>query len=174
MITVTVQECNDFSQDYYNSIIYSLPFHQLTCSCGHSGCLTTHAYYKRKVKSTDGTVYTLKIVRVKCAECGTTHAILLSSIVPYSQIPFSVQHIIVDAIEKDQDIFAACTDSGSIDENNLKHIKRNYLRHWKQKLISERISLSPIKTLIESCFAFYSAQFMQIRATFNRLFFKPT
>ena len=51
MITLTVKDCNSFSQDYYDSMIASLQFHQLTCSCGHSGCLTIHAYYKRKVRT---------------------------------------------------------------------------------------------------------------------------
>lgn len=174
MITVTVEECNSFSQDYYDSIVFSLQIHQLTCSCGHSGCLTLHAYYKRKVKPPDGSEVILRITRVKCSEWGATHAILLSSIVPYSQISLSVQQIIVDAYESDDDTLSVCTDTGTIDENNVKSVIRRYLRHWQQRLLSFRIVLSPIRLLVERCFSFYSAQFMQIRRTFNTLFATPT
>lgn len=174
MITVTVEECNSFSQDYYDSIVFSLQIHQLTCSCGHSGCLTLHAYYKRKVKPPDGSEVILRITRVKCSECGATHAILLSSIVPYSQISLSVQQIIVDAYESDDDTLSVCTDTGTIDENNVKSVIRRYLRHWQQRLLSLKIALSPSHLLIERCFSFYSAQFMQIRNTFNTLFATPT
>lgn len=174
MITVTVEECNSFSQDYYDSIVFSLQIHQLTCSCGHSGCLTLHAYYKRKVKPPDGSEVILRITRVKCSEWGATHAILLSSIVPYSQISLSVQQIIVDAYESDDDTLSVCTDTGTIDENNVKSVIRRYLRHWQQRLLSFRIVLSPIRLLVERCFSFYSVQFMQIRRTFNTLFATPT
>ena len=174
MITLTVKDCNTFSQDYYDKMIASLQFHQLTCSCGHSGCLTIHAYYRRKVKTPNGHVHTLKILRVKCSECGTTHAILLSSMVPYSQISLSAHQIIVDAYESSGDTACVCTDTGSIDENNVKYIIRKYLRHWKQRLLSAGISLHPAGLLSAGCFAFYSAQFMQVRRTPNTLFAIPT
>ena len=174
MITVTVKKCNSFSQEYYDSIVNSLQFHQLTCSCGRSGCLTIHAYYKRKVRPPDGSVSHLKILRVKCSECGTTHAVLPASIIPYSQISISVHLTIVQACENSGDIMSACTDSGSIDENNVKHIVRNYIRYWRQKLISECIALSSAAFLTARCFAVYSAQFMQVRRTVNILYATPT
>lgn len=174
MITVTTKECNTFSQDYYNSVIYSLPFHQLTCSCGHRGCLTWHAYYHRTVKFADGSKLDLKVLRVRCSECGATHAILLSSIVPYSQIPLSVHLDAIEAHENSDGPLAACTENGSIDENNIKQIIRTYRRYWRQKLLSERIPRSPTRGLVTACFAFYSAQFMQIRSTFNTLYVRPT
>lgn len=49
MITISVKDYNQISQDYYDSIINSLQFHRLTCSCGHSACLTIHGYYRRGV-----------------------------------------------------------------------------------------------------------------------------
>ena len=42
MILISVSNYNQFSQDYYDSVINSLPFHRLTCSCGHSACLSIH------------------------------------------------------------------------------------------------------------------------------------
>ena len=174
MITLTVKDCNSFSQNFYDSVIASLQFHQLTCSCGHSACLSIHAYYMRKAKAPDGSVHTLRILRVKCSECGTTHAVLLSSMVPYSQISLSAHQAIIDAYESAGDTDHDCTDTGSIDENNVKYIIRTYLRHWKQRLLSAGLPLHPASLLTAGCFAFYSAQFMQIRKTFNILFSMTT
>ena len=75
MITIFDGFCNPILQDSYDKTINSLPFHQLTCSCGHSGCLTVHGYYDRSVKSGDGSVR-LHICRVKCSHCNKTHALL--------------------------------------------------------------------------------------------------
>lgn len=138
MITVIVPDCNNFSQDFYNSVVDSLQVHQLTCSCGHSACLHIHAYYKRDVHSSSG-CHTLRIQRLKCSECGRTHAILPSSIVPYQQVSLEDQRITVQAFEGQGDTRQACTPSGSIDENNVKSILRRYRKHWREKLRSEGI-----------------------------------
>jgi len=53
--------------------------------------MTRHAYYKRNVISIINAVmiYTiLKILRVKCTSCGSTHAILPSDIIPYKQFDY--------------------------------------------------------------------------------------
>ncbi len=169
MITVIVQDCNNFSQDFYDSVVRSIQMHQLKCSCGHSACLHIHGYYKREVHSSAG-CYTLCIQRVKCTECGRTHAILLSSIVPYQQIALEDQRITVQAFEEHGDTMQACTPSDAIDENNVKSIIRRYRRHWREKLRSEGISLDGWAGLVRGCFACFSAQFMQIHRSQNSLF----
>lgn len=173
MITVLVPECNAVSQEDYDFIINSLQFHRLVCSCGKAACLTIHGYYKRKVRTSSGIVV-LKVIRVKCSECGRTHAILLSSIIPYSQIPLKDQCLVIDAYENNTDRNAACRENPNIDENDVKHIIKQYVRHWLQRLLAESISLTPVRGLVSSCFAFYSAQFMQIRRTVNILAPSPT
>ena len=85
MITLFVEENNPITSNFYNKTINNLQFHQLTCPCGHSGCLSVHGYYRRSVKTPAGKL-TLRICRVKCQCCGHTHAILLSSMVPHSQV----------------------------------------------------------------------------------------
>lgn len=74
MITVSVGFCNPISQNFYDDVINSLQFHQLTCSCGHSGCLTIHGYYDRSVKVGDSDIQ-LHVCRVICSQCGRTHAV---------------------------------------------------------------------------------------------------
>ena len=98
MITIFAGNCNQISQSFYDSVIFDLPLHQLTCSCGHSACLSIHGYYRRAVKLPSGTVR-LRDCRVKCSECGNTHALLLSSMVPYSQVTLPDQQRICSDYE---------------------------------------------------------------------------
>ncbi len=173
MLTVLVQNCNTFTQDFYDSIIFSLPFHKLRCSCGHYACLAVHGYYKRFVITPDGKV-PLNICRVKCSECGHTHALLLSSIVAYSQIPAEVQREIAVCYEENSDRNALCTSGDGIDENNVKSVILRYVHFWRERIRAARASLYSLTDLILSCFSDYSMQFMQIHQTFNYLFSKTT
>ena len=169
MITLFVENCNDISQNFYDSVVNNLQLHRLSCSCGHSSCLSIHGYYYRTAKLPAGDIR-LKICRVKCSECGKTHALLLSSMVPYSQIRLIDQQRICAGYEAGSRSSDICDDNLSIDENNIKSVIRNYRQCWKEKLISLKISLSPLGELVRSCFLLYSAQFMQIHRGTNKLF----
>lgn len=169
MITIPVQNCNLISQSFYDSVINRIQFHQITCTCGHSACMTIHGYYQRSVKLPAGTSR-LRICRVRCSQCGKTHALLLSSIVPYSQIRTCNQQQICIAFEQHLSTASVCDSNPEIDGNNVKSVLRNYCRRWREMLKSLRISLSPLIALISSCFANYSAQFMQIHRGANRFF----
>lgn len=169
MITIFIRDCNQISQSFYDSVIYDLQFHQLTCSCSHSACLSIHGYYRRSLKLPSGTVR-LRVCRVKCSECGTTHALLLSSMVPYSQVPLSDQQRICNDYEQGKDVSAICEINPSVDENNVKSILRNYRHRWKEKLRSLGIPLAPLCCLVLSCFSDYSSQFMQVHQRGNKLF----
>ena len=166
MLTVPVQDFNTFTQEFYNSVIENLQFHQLECSCGHSGCLTIHGYYRRSVITPNGRK-TLSILRVKCSVCGHTHALLLSSMVPYSQVPSDIQQDIAIAYEEGRSLNSIC--SLGIDENNIKSVVRRYVRSWRERLLAAGVRLASLPTLIDACFSHYSRQFMQIRNTFNKL-----
>jgi hypothetical protein len=62
----------------------------------------------------------------------------------------------------------------AIDESNARAVIRRYHKHWKQRLAAENIALSPIPQLIKSCHFRFKRQFMQIKATKNQLYLKPT
>ena len=113
MITIFVRDCNQISQSFYDSVIFDLQLHQLTCSCSHSACLSVHGYYRRTVKLSSGAIR-LRVCRVKCSECGATHALLLSSMVPYSQILLSDQQRICKDYEEDRDLCMVCEGNPSI------------------------------------------------------------
>ena len=173
MILVSVSNYNQFSQDYYDSLINSLQFHQLTCTCGRSARLSIHAYYRRGILLPDGCL-SLRICRVRCSECGRTHSLLPSSIVPYDRICLADQVTVIRAYMEGTDRNAICEDNPSVDENCVKAIIRRFLLFWLQRILSEAISLSEIRSLVNECFAYYSMQFMQIRRTAVILFSTPT
>ena len=102
MITITVPFDNPLNQKTYENLINTLQFHQLQCTCGHSGCLTIHGYYPRSLKENDSEI-TLSICRVKCSHCGKTHALLPSQLVPYSQVSLQEQAAIISAYEDSGD-----------------------------------------------------------------------
>lgn len=174
MITLFVGENNPLTPNFYNKIINNLQFHQLTCpSCDHSGCLYVHGYYIRSVK-TFCKKLKFRICRVKCECCNHTHAILLSSMVPYSQLSLADQVAIIDNYETHQSQESVMSSNPLIDENNIRYIIRFYLNHWKQRLLSEKISLHPVLGLVHSCFLHYSRQFMQIKNVPNIIFINTT
>lgn len=172
MITLKTNNNNPLTQKTYNQLIADLQFHQLTCTCGHSGSLSVHAYYHRSVKVPNGKLR-LRICRVVCSSCGCTHALLPSSIVPYSQTPLAEQVAIISAYETSDSPKNVMATNPSIDESNCAHVIRQYRRHWKQLLLSERIDIRDT-SLVLKCFTAFFRQFMQIKNTPNILFLNTT
>lgn len=169
MITIFVDLCNPVTQNFYDDLIRSLQFHQLTCPCcRHCACLTLHGYYDRSLKQ-DASSCVLHICRVLCSHCGHTHALLPSSIVPYSQLPLADQ---ADAIAGQPKL--VMERNPLVDESCIRSILRRFKLHWQQKLLSLCIALLPLDTLVIKCLSLFSRQFMQIKTTPNILFLRPT
>lgn len=173
MITIKTENYNLISQDFYNKTIDSLDLSLISCTCGHSGCLIRYGSYKRNVQMKDE-ILTLTVVRVYCTACGHTHALLLSSLVPYSQIPLNIQITAIHAYESGHSLSRILADQCFIDENNIKAVIRTYRLHWKERLRSAGLSSAEWGTLVFSCFSHFSRQFMQIKTTINKLFLLPT
>lgn len=173
MITIFQDFCNPISQNSYDKTINLIQFHQLTCTCGHSACLTVHGYYDRKVKSEDHSV-TLHICRVKCSHCNKTHALIPAFIVPYSQVAFPDQADIISCYENSGDFSEIMDKTPSIDEDCIHSIIRRYRLHWLQRILSATLSISTSLSFIRLCFLHFSRPFMQIKRTPNILFLTPT
>lgn len=173
MITIETENYNYISQDFYNKTINSLDLNRISCTCGLSGCLTFYGSYKRKVQLRDE-VLILTVARVYCSSCGHTHALLLSSIVPYSQIPATIQADAIIAAEEGASIESVLEEQCYVDESNLRSVIRAYRLYWKERLRSENIPVTPVHLLIRQCFSCFSRAFMQIKTTRNILFMRPT
>ena len=167
MITVYFKDCNRFSQNIYKKVIDNLPIFQLKCSCGKSGCLILFGKYERQVKYMSRSI-SIEIQRVRCRECGRTHALLPSLLVPYSWIPLKDQQDILRSVEEGRSFLAVLERNPLIDESDVKYIVRQFRRHWKQRLLSAGLTLCD--ELIKPCFSRFSRQFMQIHRTPNILF----
>lgn len=161
-----MKECKYFSQDLYDTVIEGFPLHTVRCTCGSIGELIRYGHYHRTVKFMSQSIR-LCVVRVMCKNCGHTHAILLSVIVPYSQVMLRDHQDILIAYHTGQQTEPIMERNILIDENTIKYVVRQYLRHWKQRLLSMGASL--MEELTPPCFANYSRQFMQIHRTRNIL-----
>ena len=173
MITIKTENYNHISQDFYNKTIDSLDLTLIPCTCGHSGSLIRYGSYKRNIQLKDGIV-TLTIARVYCKQCGHTHALLLSSFVPYSQIPLVIHVSALLAYEQKTSFDSVLAVQCCVDENNLKSLIRSYRLHWRERLCSTGLELSDRGSLVAGCFSHFSRQFMQIKTTCNKLFLLPT
>ena len=171
MILISVSDYNQFSQDFYDSLIAGLQFHRLTCSCGHSACLSVHAYYTRGILLPDG-LHHLRVCRVRCSECGRTHAILPSSLVPYDRISLPDQYTVVCAYEDGSDRNAVCEQNPSIDENNVKSIIRDTRASGVSGFCPNRSALRRSHPLSAAAFRFIpcsSCRYGELRPGFFHL-----
>ena len=173
MITVFTKNCKKISQKIYDDIIGSLPAVSLTCPCGCSGCLTEHGSYNRHVKEPEGKIL-LTVRRVLRTVCGATHALLLSSVVPYSQVPLRDHAAIAEAHETDGNPADVMDGNPELSPGQVFYILSLYLRYRRERLKAEHIPLSSLHALTDGCFAAYSRPFMQIKKTVNILFVPPT
>lgn len=159
---------NTFSQEIYDKLIDGLNLMALECpTCHHKGCLVKFGLYKRKVKS-ESVEIVLWIQRVKCTECSDenhthTHSLMQSNIVPYSQIPLSDQVAIIDAAGDREKTTAILENNNLLDFNYVYRILKIYQTIWKERILSERISLSDLRHLCVSCISIFFRQFMQIK-----------
>lgn len=173
MITIFVEENNPLTPSFYNSFISNLQFHQLKCPCGRAGTLSVHGYYNRYIKTGSGKLR-FRICRVICGHCGKTHALLLSSIVPYSQLSLADHIDVIEVYESESPASAVLDNNPAVDESTLRHVITRYRKHWKQRCLSFRIPLQPLFVLISQCFSLFSRQFMQIKSNTNCLFLNTT
>ena len=94
MIPVFYCLCNIFGPNFTNGLTQYYEFiaemdrFQIECNyCHRRGCCIRHAYYQRNylLKPEALDPVPISILRMKCKECGTTHAILPEEIVAYAQ-----------------------------------------------------------------------------------------
>jgi hypothetical protein len=173
MITLNLEKNKPLNQDSYDNLLSNTPFNMLECPvCKHKS-LHIHGYYKRKMKTADK-MEEIRLCRVICVNCGSTHALIPDSIVPYEHVLLRTQIIVLmkmRAHEKVSDILKVVDD---VDESDIRRMIERYRKHWEQRLLSASIILEDTKKFIQDCFSSFSRQFMQIKITPNILFSKTT
>ena len=173
MITVLVLYFNTFSQKLYDQMCLSLNLYQVNCSCGCTGKLIRYGHYSRSLKIYPENLI-LSIQRLLCLECGRTHAVLPSLIVPYSQIPLRDHVDIICTFENGTAPGFIMERNPFIDSTRVKYIICQYINHWRQRYHSSSLFPLDLTSLHEyiviSWFRYFSRQFMQIHSTPNVLF----
>ena len=167
MITNLNIKIKSLTQKNYDKFIETIYFHKLTCSCKASGQLIKHGYYYRKIKTPNG-IMSLKILRVKCKSCGKTHVIFPECIVPYSQILLQDHISIINTYNAGKSFEPIMLNNEFIDESNILYIIKQYLKYWKERIISFSISLD--LSISKQCLEHFNRQFMQIKCIPNILF----
>lgn len=147
----------------YNDVTAKLELHYIHCNCGHAGCLVRHGYYSRKLKTSRGT-YIFKILRVKCKECGRTHAILPELIVPYSQLPVDSQHEMLLHSLGSEALEYLLSQNPDITESDVLRVRARFRKYWRERLAAAFTDLNAALTvLLDRCYKCFFRQFMQVR-----------
>ena len=174
-----IQFFDDFDktifQKKYDNFVKILNLASLRCSkCSVIGGCSIHANYTRKIVTDTGKEI-INILRVKCNHCRATHALLPTWIVPYSQVILDDQIEIIRQYDAGATSHQIQPSNPEIDTWNILYIIKQYLYHWKQRLLSSEISVT-LKTrkLLSDCFKQHERQFMQIKRTVNSLFVQTT
>ena len=155
MITLKVDNLNrEISQKLYDEIIESVDIHLLECTCKRHN-MVVHGYYSRNIKTHNGNIE-LVIMRVRCKDCGKTHAVLISFIVPYQSIEMSVQIKII----ANSDIEKIMYCNPSIDELDISRVKERFRLRYKSFMKS--LNLTFEDDLVFLSFKYFKSNFMQI------------
>ena len=148
MITVYKANVNQVDAESYKKFTESLNLYSLICpKCKHHD-FQKHGYYTRKVKYRKHSV-TLRILRVKCMSCKSTHAVLLYFIVPYSQYALEVH---LKALQSNflNKFIGWIEWNEDINEYSFYYIRSQFQKYWKERMVSESLELNP--NLFKSCF----------------------
>ena len=151
---------------FYSQLTSALNFSDLPCPCCKECGMRIFAYYSRYVKNPDFPEKTkIRVLRVRCVNenCRKTHAILPSTIVPYSQITMADTISIVKAQSK-EDARKILDENILISLEDIRKTKLKFLNFWKSRISNIEASLGSDRFFSE-CISVYKMHFMQLPPT---------
>lgn len=104
------------TENKYEKIIQSLNFNELSCPKCDSKGLRAHASYSRYVDFFKRS-HKVTIQRLRCPECGSTHAVLIEDMIPYSIASYD---LIVEVI----------ADMDFLESSHAAYLKDKYLPYF--------------------------------------------
>ena len=104
------------TENQYKKIIQSLNYHELSCPKCNSKGLRAHASYSRYVDIFKRS-HKVTIQRLRCPECGSTHAVLVEDMIPYSIASFNV-------------IIEVIADKDFLESSHVAFLKEKYLSYF--------------------------------------------
>lgn len=161
MIAVKVNYDKPITQENYDEIVNSIDKEVIKCeNCGHVG-FSKHGSYNRHIKTKNNRI-TLNIVRFICPECGKTHAVLLSSIIPWSQISLK-NTIEIIKLKTEKEFNSFLDEHNSFFIEDIRNVRKRFKKYWKERILSCQIELD--ETIFEKCIHIFKRQFMQNKCT---------
>lgn len=156
-----VNNVNHLTQEIYDTLIELIILSALKCPCGNVG-FHGHGTYVRCVKLS-AIVLHLTIRRVRCPECGKTHALIPDCLIPWSQIPLETTILLIRA-ENQTEINQIKDEQVNITDEDVHNVRIRFRKFWKERMISYGIEYDP--SLTDTCVSLFGKQFMQIRSGF--------
>ncbi len=159
MIVVLRQTVKEISQKIYNQMLKKLNRQKIQCSeCKQFG-FNIHSYYDHHFKiAGQSQKRNVVITQLICPHCGKTHAVLLCTMVPWSQITLEDTIRIIEA-KNDEETRQLMYENEVITVEDVKRIRRVFRREWKERLKGFNINIDD--DLSENCIKWHKRQFMQ-------------
>lgn len=156
MITLKVEKINsEFNQKFYDDCISQIDIHTLSCSCNsHDNVI--HGYYQRKVRTDKGNIM-LRVIRVRCKNCGKTHAVLISLIIPYKSVSLKTSIRII----RRENIKSLMIDNNEIDEQVIYRIRKVFNERYKKWMSLSKITFED--DLVLKSYIDFKSNFLQVR-----------
>lgn len=96
------QKINTLNQSIYNSIVNSMDFSSIVCPDCSAHEWYYHAYYPRYYDFFGH--LKLRVLRVKCKNCGKTHTVLVFSLIPFSSLNY---HDIISIVFDNDPVYSS-------------------------------------------------------------------
>lgn len=154
-------------QDIYNQLTRDAAIVCICPLCGHHSFICW-GYYTRTL-IVFSIVVRLRVKRLRCKECGKTHAIHIPSMIGYCCTSLeSIIDILISASTSDIE--------GPFEDSYIYKVKNNYKYKWKARLKAIKIEdfNIDINILCSHVLNTYNLQFMQIHCGNNYLYHSPT
>ncbi|MGX8686623.1 MAG: DUF6431 domain-containing protein [bacterium] len=103
--------------------------------------------------------------RIRCTDCGHTHALFPESIIPFSSFPAQLQTDIIQSYLDGSESSLRELMRTAISQGSAGNVIRRFIREWKDRLRQTGASIrSPLGEITEKCISSFRLQFMQAGA----------
>ena len=131
MISSVIRVFNNFSQINYDAfeVEFIASMHLIACpnkKCDSIGKFVIHGYYCRYYGHGKHQ-FRLRVLRIRCKECNTTHAVLPVCIIAYSPFPTDVCCQIIYMRLQEKKSYSSIGSAFDIDKRNIKRIMKQFV-----------------------------------------------
>lgn len=132
MISSVVRVFNNFSQIHYDAfeVEFIASMHLVACpnkKCDSVGTFVVHAHYYRYY-GYGKQQFRLRVLRIRCKECNTTHAVLPVCIIAYSPFPTDICCQIIYMKLQGKKSYSSIGSTFDTDKRTIKRIVNRFVK----------------------------------------------